>query len=75
MKSEAYIKIECNDCHDELEIGLTALAINTCWDERNVPRHVERNGWEWVDEDEQYCMECKTKHEEEEESEDTSEED
>jgi len=60
MRSDAYIRVECSGdgCDLVEEIELTALA-RSSWDERNVTKALERQGWT-AKEDEDYCEECST---------------
>jgi hypothetical protein len=55
MRSDAYIRVTCDCCGDEVEVGLTAIACRG-WDARNVGAHMKRLGWTTGDED--YCDEC-----------------
>ena len=43
-KTDACIMVECDNCHETTEIFLTALA-GGAWDERNVARKLEHEGW------------------------------
>jgi hypothetical protein len=53
---DAYVRVECDGCHDSVEVCLTAIACRG-WDERNVKGHLESIGW-LVDGDDTYCEEC-----------------
>lgn len=66
MRSDAYIRVICDGCDDEVEVGLTALA-GGGWDERNVDAHLKRFGWT-TDGDEDYCDECSKQRVENEEA-------
>lgn len=45
--ADAHVHVWCDspDCDYQEEIGLTALAGNRCWDERNVDPDLGRYGW------------------------------
>ena len=43
-KGDAYIRVECDTCHDFIDIELTFIAGRE-WDERNVDGELERQGW------------------------------
>lgn len=46
MRSDAYVRVTCDKCHDyEEEIHLTALAKPGAYDERNVESDLKREGW------------------------------
>ncbi len=61
MISDAYVEVECNDCHTFETVSLTPTARNS-WDERNVANRLEHLGWLIID-DEHYCEECRKDHE------------
>lgn len=44
-KSDAYIRVECDTCHDTIEVELLALAAHGTYDERNVDAALQRLGW------------------------------
>ena len=68
MISDAFVTATCDKCSATEDVELTALA-GHAWDERNVKRHLERNGWR-VDDDLDHCIceECAEAEEEEEAS-------
>jgi hypothetical protein len=57
MRSDAYIRVTCDCCGDEVEVGLEAIACNG-WDERNVNAHLRRLEWTTGGDDKDYCDEC-----------------
>lgn len=64
--SSAYVHVECNNCFGASEeIELTSLAGRGQWDERNVNRHLEREGWKIVSDNEHLCPACTSKSVEE----------
>jgi hypothetical protein len=63
MRSDAYIRVWCNDeCGEELEIQLCATA-RRGYDERYVEDELERLGWLVVCDGEEYCPKCRGEHE------------
>lgn len=61
-RSDAYIKVECDKCHDEIEVELTSLARGG-WDERRVDAALKREGWT-TDGEKDYCEGCSEEVEE-----------
>ena len=59
MREDPTILITCDGpkCEDEIEISLTALSRPGEWDERNVKRELEREGW-ICNEDGDFCGFC-----------------
>lgn len=56
MRSNAYIRVTCDECGDEVEIELTGLSRGS-YDERNVEPVLD--GWNWqVIDGKDFCAEC-----------------
>lgn len=63
MKSEATITVSCDKCEREIIIELTALAMPGAWDERNVLKEMEVEGWAVIEdpesgEEQDICYQC-----------------
>ena len=56
MISDAYVRVECDDCSCEDEVELTATVRG--WDDRNVKSWLERNGWVILGEYRHVCEDC-----------------
>jgi hypothetical protein len=57
-RSDAEITVLCDRCEDySTDITITALAGRRQWDERNVNRQLEREGWQ-ISDGEDICPEC-----------------
>jgi hypothetical protein len=57
VKGEPLMTVSCDRCETyEDEYGLTSLARGG-WDDRNVQRQMERNGWKTID-GEDICPDC-----------------
>jgi len=50
------IKVECDECSDDEEYSMTALA-GGGWDDRNLARAMEKDGWITVG-DRHFCGGC-----------------
>ena len=57
MRSDAYISVECDHCHDAEEIALTATA-RRGYDERNVESQLESLSWICDDRGDFCCRRC-----------------
>lgn len=55
-RTDAFIRVVCDQCEVEMEVELTALA-GGGWDERNVKGQLRRDGWT-TDGDTELCDEC-----------------
>lgn len=55
MRSDAYIRVTCNNCNEDIEIELCATSRGG-YDERYVDAYLEREGWNC---DNDLCPECK----------------
>lgn len=60
-RGEATLQIWCDTdgCKNSIELDLCPLASqNESWDDRNINRELERNGWETYSDIEDYCPSC-----------------
>lgn len=55
-RGEPIIVVECDRCHDTVEMGMTATARGG-YDDRNISGELERMGWT-VNGDEDICPDC-----------------
>lgn len=56
MRTDPAITVICDECNDDMEVGLTALARGS-YDERDVDAKLEREGWT-KDGDRDLCSDC-----------------
>lgn len=57
MRSNAYVRVTCDECEVEMEMDLTATAGKGSWDERSLDRQLRRDGWS-TEGDQDLCDEC-----------------
>jgi hypothetical protein len=58
-RSEPTITVTCDECGDEVQVGLTALG-RRAYDERIVDQHLEGQGWGKPSDDDSLdlCSDC-----------------
>ena len=57
--SDAYVRVDCDGgCGQAMEIELTSIA-RSGWDERDLPKALERAGWLYRRDEGQFCEECR----------------
>jgi len=69
MISDAFVTVGCDQCSEEVNIKLTALAQNGSWDERDLNDRIVKEGWIWNDKEETICPDCQKENAENEEEE------
>jgi hypothetical protein len=57
MIHDPIIDVECDKCGSVEQFPMTALARNS-WDERELRRSMERQGWRIDGEDKHACPDC-----------------
>lgn len=56
-RSEAFVRVDCDECSESVEVPLTRLAGMGQWDERNLVKWLTRNYW-FVDGQRHRCESC-----------------
>ncbi len=56
-RGDAYIRIVCDNCGEEIECNLVATAGSGSWDERTVDAQLTREGWH-IQGDGEICDMC-----------------
>lgn len=64
MIQAATISVECDNCGDSVSYELTKLAAPGEWDQRNLMKQMEKDGWT-VYGDKTYCDACDIQEEDE----------
>lgn len=55
--SDGYVNVECDRCHEEEQMEMTALAQRGSYDMRNIEARMKRDGWR-IEGDTHTCPDC-----------------